>query len=65
MRSKCLIAVFAMVLMSGCVRINNVGKHMPSMGEQIMDLTEAYENGSITEQEFRELRQEVFRSLMQ
>ena len=64
MKSKLIIAILAVVVSTGCVRITQGGKEIPTLGEQIMELTEAYENGAITEQEFRDLRRKVFRSFM-
>ena len=63
MKSKILLFVMVILLTSGCVRVD-LGETMPTIGEQILDLTDAYENGVISEDEFKRLRRKVLRNFL-
>lgn len=61
-RTRMLIAMVALVVLSGCVRVD-IGDSKPTLGEQIMDLYQAKQAGVISEAEFKSLRLKLFKSL--
>lgn len=54
MKFRIVAILAAVLLLGGCVRVD-IGDHLPTLGEQIIDLYKAKELGAISEAEFRRL----------
>ena len=63
MKSRILVVLLVCAI-SACVRID-IGDNIPTIGRQIADLTEAYESGLISSDEFRDMKRKIMRSLTQ
>lgn len=60
LQSVCIIVL--LLGATACVRVDT-SKRLPTMGEQLLDLTRAYQAGSITQQEFEQLKQRLISQL--
>jgi len=58
-----LLLVALTLNLSGCVRVGT-GSPIPTLGEQIMDLAKAHEQGDVSQEEFARLRVELLQSPM-
>lgn len=62
MKRKILACIFLAIFLCGCVGGLNTGDEnfvRPSVGQELIDLKEALDDGAVTEKEYSDLKQRI------